>query len=161
MGSGKSTLGEKTAPLFDLPFIDLDDYIEAQEGRSISQLFEILGEAGFRKKEALYLHKLLLTQETKFIALGGGTVCFENNLEFIKSKGLLIYLQLPETVLAKRLQDSIKERPLLAKLNEEEILIYIQTLMLVRKNFYKQAHKIIDGMNLTAQHLFLEISVLL
>ncbi len=161
MGSGKSTLGKKTAPLFELSFIDLDDFIEEQEGKTISQLFQSLGESGFRKKEAHYLSQLILSEEKKFIALGGGTVCFENNLEVIKSNGRLIYLHLPESALAKRLVNSKKDRPLLANLNEDEILVFIQILMAERKPFYEQAHKTVNGIDLNAQQLFTEICALL
>ena len=54
MGSGKSTLGKKLAHNLELEFIDLDSYIETEEGRTIPQIFEEDGEDYFRKLERVY-----------------------------------------------------------------------------------------------------------
>ena len=59
MGSGKTTLGRKLAYILQHQFIDLDQYIEEQEGRTISQIFEEDGEDYFRKLERVYLHKII------------------------------------------------------------------------------------------------------
>ena len=59
MGSGKSTLGKKLAHNLELEFIDLDSYIETEEGRTIPQIFEEDGEDYFRKLERVYLYRYI------------------------------------------------------------------------------------------------------
>ena len=59
MGCGKSTLGKKLANNLDFNFIDLDDFIEDCEARTIKEIFEINGEGYFRKLERFYLLKLI------------------------------------------------------------------------------------------------------
>ena len=49
MGSGKSTIGKRMAKQLNYQFIDTDQYIEKMEGKTIAQLFEEIGESGFRK----------------------------------------------------------------------------------------------------------------
>ena len=59
MGCGKSTLGKKLANNLDFNFIDLDDFIEDCEARTIQEIFEINGESYFRKLERFYLLKVI------------------------------------------------------------------------------------------------------
>ena len=59
MASGKSTIGILLARKFDIPFIDLDQYIEAKENLSIKKIFSTKGEIYFRKQESIYLKEIL------------------------------------------------------------------------------------------------------
>ena len=59
MASGKSTIGNFLAKKLDFEFLDLDDYIESQEGLTVKQIFSDKGELYFRKLETKYLAKLL------------------------------------------------------------------------------------------------------
>ena len=72
MGSGKSTLGKKLAKKMDLEFIDLDKYIELNEGKTITDIFSESGEAIFRKIEKESL-SVCLKKEKVLLSLGGGT----------------------------------------------------------------------------------------
>jgi len=76
MGCGKSSIGNELASKTAMEFLDLDDYIESQEKKSISQIFEDHGEIYFRKKEHLYLKEVLEKYKNSIISLGGGTPCF-------------------------------------------------------------------------------------
>ena len=55
MGCGKSSHGKKFAKLLNLPFIDLDNYIEKKEEKTIDEIFQSEGEESFRVKESMYL----------------------------------------------------------------------------------------------------------
>ncbi len=153
MGSGKSTLGKKLALVFRKEFVDLDRFIEKESGQSISEIFNTLGEDEFRKLEKRCLHKVLETHTKSVISLGGGSICFFDNLETVKQNGLLIYLQLPPKVLAERLKKSKTVRPLVQNLKSEDLLQSIEDKLAARLKFYEQAHLIVNGLNLTAQLL--------
>jgi shikimate kinase len=157
MGSGKTTAGKKLAPLFKTRFIDLDDYIEKRENRTIPAIFEEEGEAGFRKIETNCLAEILRLKEPHVISLGGGTVCFNSNLEVIKQNGILIYIELPVSVLADRIQQSKTTRPLLKSLSRTELLKNIEEILGERKKFYEQAHILVNGINLTPQLIYQKI----
>jgi shikimate kinase len=153
MGSGKSTLGKKLAALLGRPFIDLDKAIEKKEHTSISSIFENEGESAFREKETACLKEVVATDKISVIALGGGTVCFGTNLQWIKAHGLLVYLELPAAVLADRIANSKQERPLLKHIPGHALLETIQLRLEQRKPFYIQAHLSVNAINLTPQQL--------
>ncbi|MES2680079.1 MAG: shikimate kinase [Bacteroidota bacterium] len=153
MGSGKSTLGKNLAGLLQLNFIDLDNYIETHEKKSITLIFEQQGENSFRKIESTCLLEVLDVQQPSVIALGGGTICFGNNLAQVKNAGLLVYLELSAADLAIRLKNNLSERPLLKNVNTEELVTNIAGKLSDREIFYRQAHLIVNGSNLSVQTL--------
>jgi shikimate kinase len=110
-GSGKSTVGRLLARETGRSFIDSDREIEARSGVSIATIFELEGEAGFRKRESQVLDEL--TQRSDLVlATGGGAVLAETNREHLKSRGLVIYLQASTDELVRRTSGD-KSRPLL------------------------------------------------
>jgi shikimate kinase len=153
MGSGKTTAGKKLASALRVPFIDLDDYIEKKERRSIAEIFEQDGEKKFREIETGYLTEVIHLPEPHVVSLGGGTICFHNNLERVKQQGKLIYLELSPAALADRIRHSNNPRPLLKDLEPDELIKTIETLLKVRQRYYGQADIIINGLNLTTQHV--------
>jgi shikimate kinase len=153
MGSGKSTLGRNLAELLHMPFTDLDQYIEEHEQKTIPFIFEQEGEKRFRAIEAACLVKVLNSSIKSVVALGGGTVCFGNNLELVKKSGFLVYIELTAADLAKRLKNSIKERPLLKNIQKEDLVKTISEKLSGRESFYREAHLTVKGLHLTAQTL--------
>jgi len=151
MGSGKTTAGKLLAPLLKTRFIDLDEYLEKKENRGIPEIFEAEGEAKFRELETKYLSEILKLKDPHVISLGGGTVCFNTNLEVIKKNGILCYIELPAPALAERIKESKTTRPLLKNLSTEELIKNIEEILSVRKQFYEQAHISVNGLNLTPQ----------
>lgn len=112
MGSGKTTIGRKLARLTGLEFIDADQYLEAQEGMKISDIFAEKGEAYFREREAHYLRELA-QKKGVVLSLGGGAVLRQENVNAVKATGLLIHLDTPYYRILKNLSYS-NTRPLLA-----------------------------------------------
>ena len=80
MGAGKTAVGKRLARQMDLTFVDTDDMIEEQQGRSISDIFAKNGEAYFRSLETEVLCQLLDSKERCVISVGGGTACPEAEL---------------------------------------------------------------------------------
>ena len=111
MGSGKTTVGRELAMRIDAPFFDLDELVETAEKMSIKEIFTARGEAYFRKRERDIL-RATKHLESAVIATGGGTFTFDENIQFIQSEGLSIYLSAPYALLRARIGEKAAERPL-------------------------------------------------
>jgi len=152
MGSGKSSLGQKLAFNLIYEFIDLDVYIEENEGRTIKEIFKEDGEDYFRKLERLYLHRIIDSENT-VISTGGGTPCFFDNMEQMNEYGTTVYINMHPKALIPRLQQSEIFRPLIAGLEGEKLLDYVYKTLREREGFYHKAHKVVTGYNLSAKKL--------
>jgi shikimate kinase/3-dehydroquinate synthase len=98
MGAGKSTLGAEVAGRLGRRFVDLDRELEESSGRSVPELFESLGEPGFRALEAEHTIGALLRERPAVLALGGGAVETPEVREAIGEHALTVLLDVdPET----------------------------------------------------------------
>ena len=111
MGAGKTTVGRELAARAEVPFFDLDDLIQSAEKMSIKEIFSQHGEPYFRKRERDLLRSTR-NLEVAVVATGGGTFTFDENIQFIQSEGLSVYLSAPFTLLRSRIDDKAGERPL-------------------------------------------------
>lgn len=153
MGCGKSTHGKKLAGILKQPFTDLDNFIQTKENKTVQFIFENEGEEQFRFLETKYLKELISQKQGHVISLGGGTVCFNNNIELVKKSGVLIYIDMPALALAERLQKSKQKRPLLKNVLSENLNNFIEQKLSERNVFYRQAHIIMNGLNFNQQQL--------
>ena len=157
MGCGKTTLGALLASQLKLKFVDLDELIEQEQKKTISQLFLQQGENVFREIETQCLTQLLKNGEAKVIALGGGTICNLDNLQMVKNAGRLIYIKLPASELAIRLSGKGETRPLLKGLKGDALISFVEKKLEERQNYYQAAHLKINALNLSAEQLLKEI----
>jgi shikimate kinase / 3-dehydroquinate synthase len=111
MGSGKSTVGPHLAHRLERPFVDLDDVIEADAGRSVAEIFSSEGEAGFRERESRGLLRAL-ERDGWVVAVGGGAPMREENWARIRNGNTVVALLAEPDELARRLNGSA-DRPLL------------------------------------------------
>jgi len=111
MGAGKTTVGRQLAKRLGKTFHDADQEIEARTGVRIPVIFDIEGEAGFRKREAEVIERLTALDNI-VLATGGGAVLDPANRERLKSRGLVIYLHAQPKELWQRTRQD-KSRPLL------------------------------------------------
>jgi shikimate kinase len=147
MGSGKSTAGKKLSASLGWSFIDLDRKIEERAGKSIPQIFEQDGEDQFRKLESEILHTLSSLKET-IVSTGGGTPCHGENMDFMLSTGLTIYLKLTPEQLTNRLLESSGKRPLIKNIPDYKLFDFIESRLAQREKWYGRANIIIEGINL-------------
>lgn len=143
MGSGKSHTGRRLGDLLNLPFIDLDAFIEAQEGLSVQEIFSRYGEDFFRRTEQRALHQML-DHEAAIISCGGGTPCFFDNMTWMNQHGITAYLQTPVETLFERLLPEMAHRPLLDGQDEETLPAFIAAKLALREPHYLQAQIIAD-----------------
>lgn len=155
-GCGKSSLGKTIAAKLGYRFVDLDTLFEQRYG-PISDFFVQKGEDSFRKIETTLLHETAIMNNV-LVATGGGTPCFGDNMQYIKQNGVAVYLSLPAKVLADRLKNSRKQRPLV---NKDNILQYVQQTLSARELFYKQATLEIAVLNVNADKLVERIKEIL
>lgn len=145
MGCGKTTQGKKLAKLMGYYFIDLDEYIANKFDKNITDLFKEVGESEFRIIETNALNECINDNLKALIATGGGTPCFNNNMDLMKASGKIIYLKMNATELFARLFNAKGDRPLIQDKEDEEMLLYIENLLKTREIFYNQAQLITDG----------------
>jgi len=143
MGSGKTTVGRPLAKALGLSFVDMDHHLTDTQHKTVAQLFEELGENGFRQLERDNLAALSI-QDNVVIASGGGAPCFFDNMDTMNRVGSTIYLKVSPEGLAARLKHGRDKRPLLRGKNDEELLEYIRTALASREKFYSQARITVD-----------------
>ena len=90
MGAGKSTIGRQLAKALRKKFYDSDREIEKRTGVSISWIFEMEGEAGFRERESKAIDELTAFDNV-VVATGGGAILSEENRNWLRSRGCLLY----------------------------------------------------------------------
>lgn len=153
MGSGKTTLGKKLAKICKVPFIDLDQHIIEASGMSISDYFKLHGEESFRTLEEQVL-KSIPTNTCTIVSTGGGAPCSSDNMTWMNSHGLTLYLNLTPKALLSRLITSDKNtRPLLSNMNDDELLDYIENKLKSRSAFYEKAKININPLRLSPQDI--------
>ncbi len=149
MGSGKSYWGNIWSQQSALSFFDLDAVIEQQQQKTIAQIFEQDGESFFRKAETETLHTLK-SKENCIIATGGGTPCFNENMQWMNRNGTTIYLKATPQEIMHRVIGEQDKRPLIKNLPQQELLSFIEKKLQERDVFYTQAKHILPVASLTS-----------
>jgi shikimate kinase / 3-dehydroquinate synthase len=140
MGAGKTTIGRMLARKLGMRFVDSDHEIEARTGASIPWIFEIEGEASFRKREADMIRELS-GQHGIVLATGGGAVLDPANRALLAERGTVVYLRASINSILQRTSHD-KNRPLLQTADPRRKL---EELMTQREHLYREiAHLVID-----------------
>lgn len=158
MSSGKTTLGKKLAKSLNYQFVDLDKLIEKDQGMEISSIFSMKGEAYFREVESRIL-KETARQKGIVLASGGGTPCFFDNMDVIKTMGVSIFLDVPAEDLARRIENHGKDdRPILS--GATSLVDTLRSRITDRLPYYSQANFTLKG-EIDVGHLLEVITPLL
>ena len=152
MGSGKTTVAKKLSGHLGWAYIDLDSLISGGEGKSISNIFSESGEKYFREKESALLRKLPLEKDT-VVSVGGGAPCYDDNIDYMKASGLVVYLKKTPPQLLSRLAGDTGKRPLLKGLSKDEMLAFIEERLSEREAYYNLADIVVTGMDIDIENL--------
>jgi shikimate kinase len=140
MGAGKTTLGRALAARLEREFVDTDRVLVERTGVPIATVFEIEGEAGFRRRESAVLAELA-SREDCVVATGGGAILDARNRELMRSRGTVVYLRARLESLWERTRNDTT-RPLLSTPDPRATLA---RLIEERDPLYREAaHLVVD-----------------
>ncbi len=112
MGAGKSTIGRTLAKELKLEFYDSDEVIEESTGADISWIYDVEGEAGYRRREQKVIEEL--TQKSNIVlATGGGVIMTPENRNALAGRGTVIYLKTSLQQQFERTKRDSTKRPML------------------------------------------------
>jgi shikimate kinase len=152
MGTGKTTVGKGVAEQLGMTFVDMDDVIEAREGRKISDIFETDGEPYFRQLER-HLVLELSGKNNQVIATGGGVVLNPDNIRDYTMSGIVVCLTAtPEVILERVAKES--HRPLL---EGDEKMNKILGILESRKDLYAAIPHQVDTTELSPDEVMARI----
>ncbi|MCR4916087.1 MAG: shikimate kinase [Prevotella sp.] len=143
MGAGKTTVGRALAKELGVDFYDLDWYIENRRRKKVPEIFNEVGEEGFRKIEHSMLHEVA-EFENVVISCGGGTPCFFDNIDYMNQQAQVVYLRCQPEVLHGHLLMGKTERPLLKGKSADELIDFIRQQLIVREPYYNKARYQLD-----------------
>lgn len=144
MGAGKTTLGKALAKDLGVSFIDLDQYIENRYMKSVSQLFALRGEQGFREIESRLLREAGEFDDV-IVSCGGSTPLIGDNMDYMLANGQTVYLKCDSGTLLRRLKVARSQRPLIASKSDEELEVFIENETRRREPGYLKAQYICPG----------------
>ena len=143
-GCGKTTLGSAVNQATGMAFIDLDEAVEAQAGKSVTRIFAEDGETEFRRLEGEVLAQLCRRNDV-LIATGGGTPCTAALMDMMLASGTVVWLTASRERLLTRLKEGRSKRPHIAQATDDDIARYIDTKLAERTPHYCRAHLRFDA----------------
>ena len=145
MGAGKTTVARALARRLDWRIEDIDERVEAREGRAVAAIFARDGEAYFRQVERRVLLDLLPPRHL-VVATGGGTFADPDNRALINRDGLSVWLDVPLAQVIERIPADGR-RPLAAD------RLQFERLYDTRRAAYQQAHVRLDASRASVEAL--------
>ncbi|RCS41222.1 shikimate kinase [Bremerella cremea] len=136
-GTGKSHVARLLAARLEWQAIDADDWVETQAGKSIAEIFQASGEAGFRDLETAAVRELT-TGEQQILAMGGGVILREENRQLLNQHCFTVWLTASPAIIAKRLGQDPSTQARRPSLTGKSPLEEIEEVLNARLPLYKQ-----------------------
>lgn len=134
MGTGKTSVGKQLSQLTHKPFFDSDIEIEKRTGATVSWIFQVEQEAGFRKREREIIAELTSMQNI-ILSTGGGSVVTAENCQLLKERGIVVYLEVSFDIQFSRTSKRFGTRPMLVTDNPK---LTLEKLNQQREPLYRQ-----------------------
>ena len=152
MSAGKSTTAKRLANRLGLEAYDTDRLFEARFHISVNDFFQKYDEPLYRRLETQILHDTL-AYDNAVIATGGGTPCFNDNMEWMNQNGFTVFLKISPQSAIVRLSQSKVKRPKVYGKSPEELEEFILQNYTERLPFYEQAQLTVKAENLDIENL--------
>lgn len=145
-GAGKSTIGAAVAKRLGLPFVELDLLVAKEAGMSLTTLFDLHGDAYFRRLEREALRKLLDAGEPKVIATGGSIVTAPETFNLLRARATTVWLKARAKDHWDRVVSQGDVRPMK---NRTNAMSELRALLRAREHLYAQADHVVDTSSVT------------
>lgn len=153
-GAGKSTLGRMLAASLERPFVEMADEIQAVAGMSLDQIFDLSGQAGYRRYEKRALERVLERHERFVLATGGSIVSEAGTYELLLSSCLTVWIKAaPEEHMARVVAQG-DMRPMEGNAEAMEDL---RQILLEREALYARADASLDTVGKAAERSFAQL----
>jgi XRE family transcriptional regulator, aerobic/anaerobic benzoate catabolism transcriptional regulator len=140
-GAGKSTLGEALAAELGIPFVELDREIEREAGISLSEIFLLYGQQGYRRYEQRCLEKILESQARCVIATGGSIVSEPGTYDLLRSSCFTVWLKAKPEEHMSRVTAQGDTRPMAGN---AQAMTDLKRILQNRAALYGQADAVVD-----------------
>jgi len=137
-GSGKTVVGRELATLIGGGYVDTDDVIADRAGRSIADVFETEGEAGFRGLEREAVAQVVQSLPA-VISVGGGAILDEENLRLLHDVATIVWLTAPADILWQRIADDPSTASSRPALTDRTGIDELRDLLSKRTPYYQRA----------------------
>jgi XRE family aerobic/anaerobic benzoate catabolism transcriptional regulator len=144
-GAGKSTVGPQLARALGLPFVELDQRVEENEGLKLEEMFELHGEAYYRQAERRELEHLLGSGEGMVLAVGGGLVTKRDTFDLLKARAHTVWLQAAPQDHWTRVVAQGDTRPMA---NDDQAFVHLCAILAEREKLYQEAEVTVN----TSEH---------
>jgi XRE family aerobic/anaerobic benzoate catabolism transcriptional regulator len=150
-GAGKTTLGMALAKSLRRPFVELDKEIEREAGMSLSEVFLLYGQAGFRRIERRCLERIINSQDEIVLTVGGGIVSEPETYNLLLLNCFTVWVKAaPEEHMARVVAQG-DTRPMAG---HTEAMDDLRQILSSRESLYGKADAVVDTSGSTAQESF-------
>ena len=140
-GAGKTTLGSALAKELGYPFVELDREIEHDAGMSLSEVFMLYGQPGYRRIEARCLERLLASHDQMVLTVGGGIVSETETYQSLLRNCFTVWVRAaPEEHMAR----VVAQGDLRPMQGHAEAMEDLKRILSAREPLYRQADQTID-----------------